>query len=73
MNAELLTIEPDKCGGRPRIRGARIRATDILQFLSARASCQEILADYPVLEREDILAAIEYTARQMDHAALPTG
>jgi uncharacterized protein (DUF433 family) len=65
-----VTIEPDKCGGRPCIRGKRIRVIDVLQLLSAGASFEEILADYPSLEREDILAAIEYAAVQIDHAVL---
>jgi len=73
MNAQLLqriTIEPDKCGGRPAIRGKRIRVVDVLQLLSAGASFEEILADYPFLERDDILAAIEYAAMQIDHVVL---
>jgi uncharacterized protein (DUF433 family) len=48
----------------------RIRVTDVLELLSAGASFEEILEDYPCLEREDLLAAIEYAARQMDHAVL---
>lgn len=48
----------------------RIRVTDILELLSAGASIEEILQDYPYLEREDILAAIEYAARQTDHPIL---
>ena len=55
-----ITVEEGKCGGRPCIRGQRIRVTDILQLLGAGASYEEILADYPSLEREDILAAIDY-------------
>jgi len=73
MNVELLrriTIEPGKCGGRPCIRGMRMRVTDLLQLLSAGASHEEILADYPDLEDEDILAAIEYGAHQADHVVL---
>ena len=72
--AELLqriTIEPDKCGGRPCVRGMRIRVVDILQLLSAGASFEEILGDYPFLEREDILAAIEYAAVQTDEVPFP--
>jgi len=65
-----ITIEPDQCGGRPCIRGRRIRVVDILQLLSAGASFEEILADYPFLGREDILAAIEYAAMQIDHVVL---
>jgi len=47
-----------------------MRVVDILQLLSAGASFEEILADYPFLEREDILAAIEYAALQIDHVVL---
>lgn len=72
-NAELLqriTIEPDNCGGRPCVRALRMRVVDILQLLSGGASFDEILSDYPFLEREDILAAIEYAAVQTDHIVL---
>ena len=75
MNLERLTritIEEGKCGGRPCIRGQRIRVTDILELLGAGASFEEVLADYPTLEREDILAAIDYAARQTDHIVLRT-
>ena len=47
-----------------------MRVTDILELLGAGASFEEILKDYPYLEREDILAAIEYAALQTDHAVL---
>lgn len=67
---ERVTIEPGKCGGRPCIRGKRIRVSDILEPLSGGASYDGILADYPFLEREDILAALEYAARQTDHIVL---
>ena len=73
MKTELLqriTIEDGKCGGRPCIRGKRIRVTDVLALLSAGASHEEILADYPFLERDDIFAALEYAARQTDHVVL---
>lgn len=73
MTAERLnriTIEAGKCGGRPCIRGQRIRVTDILQLLAHGASFEEILEDYPFLEREDVYAAIEYAAHQADHSVL---
>jgi uncharacterized protein (DUF433 family) len=54
----------------PCIRGQRIRVTDVLELLGAGASPEEILQDYPSLEREDILAAIEYAAHQADHVVL---
>jgi uncharacterized protein (DUF433 family) len=65
-----ITIDDGQCGGRPCIRGMRIRVTDILELLGAETSFEEILEDYPYLEREDILASIEYAARQTDHAVL---
>lgn len=67
-----ITIEAGKCGGRPCIRGLRIRVTDVLELLSSGASFDEILTDYPTLEHEDIMASIEYAAHQMDHAVLRT-
>ena len=65
-----ITIEPGKCGGKPCIRGTRMRVVDILELLSAGATVEEILQDYPTLERDDIRAAIEYAARQTDHVVL---
>ena len=73
MNIERLkriTIEEGKCGGRPCIRGLRMRVSDILDLLAGGASYEEILTDYSFLEKEDILAAIEYAARQSDHVIL---
>ena len=64
-----ITIDA-QCGGRPCIRGMRIRVSDILDLLAAGANVEEIRADYPYLEREDILASIEYAARQTDHSVL---
>ena len=65
-----ITIEEGKCGGRPCIRGFRIRVTDILELLGTGASIEDILAGYTFLEREDILAAIQYAAHQADHTVL---
>jgi uncharacterized protein (DUF433 family) len=65
-----ITVEPGKCGGKPCIRGERIRVSDILDLLAANASFEEILRDYAFLEREDILAALAYAARQTDHVVL---
>ena len=73
MNIERLkriTIEEGKCGGRPCIRGLRMRVSDVLDLLAAGATHEEILADYPFLENEDILAAIEYAGRLADHIVL---
>jgi uncharacterized protein (DUF433 family) len=53
-----ITIEPGKCGGQPCIRGKRMRVRDILELLSAGASFEEILEDYPFVEREDLFAVL---------------
>jgi uncharacterized protein (DUF433 family) len=69
MNAALLdriTIEPGKCGGKPCIRGMRIRVSDLLEMLGEGASMEEILTDFPDLEREDILASLQFAARRSD-------
>ena len=64
---ERITIEPGKCGGRPGVRGFRLRVSDVLELIAAGASREEILQDYPFLESDDITAALTYAARQMDH------
>ena len=65
--ADRITVDPEQCGGRPCIRGMRIRVTDVLDMLAAGASTAEILADYPDLEPEDIEASLKYASRQLDH------
>lgn len=65
-----ITIEKGKCGGRPCIRGLRVRVTDILSMLAAGATHKEILKDFPYLEAEDIHAALEYAAAQADHVTI---
>ena len=61
---ERITIEPGKRGGRPCIRGMRITVSDILGWLAAGMSEDEILSDYPDLQREDIRAALAYAAER---------
>lgn len=59
-----ITINPDQCGGRPCIRGMRIRVTDILELLAADRSQEEILESYPYLEPDDITACLLYAIRE---------
>ncbi len=65
--ADRITVEPDKLGGKPCIRGLRIRVTDVLELLASGMTQDEILADYPSLEAADFAAALKYAAAQMDH------
>jgi len=62
-----ITINPDQCGGRPCIRGMRIRVVDILDLLAAGLSHAQILEELPDLEKEDIEAAIKYARGKIDH------
>jgi uncharacterized protein (DUF433 family) len=61
-----ITIEPGKCGGRPCIRGMRIRVNDILEMLGNGVDTSEILSDFPDLERDDIFACLQFAARRSD-------
>lgn len=67
---ERITVNPRQCGGRPCIRGMRIRVIDILDMLGAGMSAGQILEDYPDLEAEDISAALRYASRRLDHPIL---
>ena len=62
-----VTIRPEQCGGRPCIRGLRIRVIDVLELLAAGESREQILEDYPYLEADDITACLLYAARRLDH------
>ncbi|EIQ00918.1 hypothetical protein OpiT1DRAFT_05476 [Opitutaceae bacterium TAV1] len=62
-----ITLEPGKCGGRPCIRGYRLRVKDVLDLLAAGATGREILDDYDFLEPEDIRACLQYASAQADH------
>ena len=67
---ERITFNPNQCGGRPCIRGMRIRVKDVLDLVAAGVPDAEILADYPDLEADDIKASLEYAAAQLDHPVL---
>ena len=65
-----ITVETGKCGGRPCIRGLRVRVKDVLEMLAAGMSREDIVQDFPYLEQADITAALEYAATQADHPIL---
>ena len=67
---ERITFNPKQCGGRPCIRGMRIRVKDVLDLLAAGVSEAEVLADFPCLEKEDIRACLAFAAEQADHPIL---
>jgi uncharacterized protein (DUF433 family) len=59
---DIITIEPGKRGGKPCIRGMRITVYDVLEYLAAGMTPQEILDDFPCLTEEDIRACLSYAA-----------
>lgn len=59
-----ITIEPDKRGGKPCIRGLRITVSDVLEYLASGMSEEQILKDFPDLQREDIRAALAFAAER---------
>lgn len=65
-----ITVDPEKCGGRPCIRGMRIRVIDILDLLSAGLTRAEILIELPDLEEADIEAALKYASLALDHPVI---
>jgi len=65
-----ITVEPGKCGGKPCIRGLRIRVVDVLDLLASGLTDQQILAELPDLEVDDIRAAVAYARQRMDHAVI---
>jgi uncharacterized protein (DUF433 family) len=71
--AELLkriTIQPGLMGGKPTIRGMRFRVSDVLGYLSAGMTIEEILSDFPYLERDDIYAALQYASKKLNHPVI---
>jgi uncharacterized protein (DUF433 family) len=59
---EIVTLEPGKRGGKPTIRGMRITVYDVLEYLGSGMTEQQILADFPYLTRDDILACLQFAA-----------
>lgn len=65
-----ITIDPEQCGGRPCVRGTRIRVIDILDMLATGLSREEIVLEMPDLELEDITAALQCASRRLGHPVL---
>jgi len=63
-----ITIRPEQCGGKPCIRGMRMRVIDILEMMAGGMTQEEILADFDFLEPDDIRAAVAYAAKMLNHS-----
>ena len=66
-----ITIDPEQCGGRPCIRGMRIRVVDVLDLLANGLTSMQVLEELPDLEAEDIRACLQYASRKLNHLVLP--
>ena len=67
---KIITVEPGKCGGKPCVRGIRIRVIDILGMLAAGMTNGEIIEDFPGLTNDDIRACIEYSIVNLEHPVI---
>jgi uncharacterized protein (DUF433 family) len=65
--AERITVDPDQCGGRPCIRGMRIRVIDVLDLLANGLTPEQVREELPDLEPEDIAACLRFARRRLDH------
>ena len=64
---ERITVNPRKCGGRPCIRGMRIRVTDVLDLLASDLTREQVLEELPDLKPEDVEACLRFASRRIDH------
>jgi uncharacterized protein (DUF433 family) len=65
-----ITVNPKQCGGRPCIRGMRIRVSDVLDLFAAGLTAEKILDELPDLEPDDVKACMVYARRRIDHPVL---
>ncbi|MEW5720359.1 MAG: DUF433 domain-containing protein [Chloroflexota bacterium] len=68
-----ITLDPDKCFGKPCVRGLRMPIASILSYLSSGMTIEDILKEWPELEREDVLQALGYAAWAMEERVVPLG
>ena len=67
---ERITVNPRQCGGRPCVRGMRIRVSDVLDLYASGLDASQILAEMPDLEADDLKACILFARRRLDHPVL---
>lgn len=65
-----ITVDAEQCGGRPCIRGMRIRVIDVLDLLANGLTPTQVLEELPDLEMEDIQACLQYASRKLNHPVL---
>ena len=68
--SERITVNSRQCGGRPCVRGMRIRVSDVLDLFASGLTAMQILEEMPDLEADDLKACLQYARRRIDHAVL---
>ena len=68
--ADRITVNPLQCGGRPCVRGMRIRVVDVLDLMAAGLSPEQVVAELPDLELEDIAACLRFASSRLGHPIL---
>lgn len=68
--AQRITVDPEQCGGRPCVRGMRVRVSDVLDLLAAGLTPGQVVEELPYLEPEDVQACLQYAAREVHHPVL---
>ena len=67
---ERITISPNQCGGRPCVRGMRIRVSDVIDLLANGLSAEQVVEELPDLELDDVFACLKYVSRRISHPVL---
>jgi uncharacterized protein (DUF433 family) len=68
--ADRITVDPEQCGGRPCIRGLRIRVSDVLDLLANGLTPEQVVEDLPDLDLEDVWASLRFASQRFDHPVL---
>ncbi len=68
--ANRITVNPNQCGGRPCVRGMRIRVIDVLDLLTSGMTQNQVLEELPDLEPEDVTACLQFARNRLDHPIL---
>lgn len=68
--AERITVNPNQCGGRPCVRGMRIRVIDVLDLLASGLTIEDVLEELPDLEADDVTACLRFASASLDHPVL---
>ena len=65
-----ITTNPQQCGGRPCVRGMRVRVVDVLDLLATGLSAEQVVMELPDLEVADVIACLRFASRRLDHPIL---